>query len=94
MDTLVHYPPQNPGEFSIYEYYTLGLIPVRIIISKRVDGWCAYCLLKWMPLNYYSAYGDDINQPTSWERVRYNGDKIPEEYARDLFPEMEGPYAS
>ena len=93
MDKLVKYPPINPGEYAYVSYYALGLIPVRIVVSKRIDGWCAYCLLKHMPQEYYVAYRDAINEPTSWERVRNNGDKIPGSEALELFPEMGEDYA-
>lgn len=94
MDTLVKYPPQNPGEYANVELYALELIPVRIVVNRRVDGWCAYLLLKRMPIDYYLAYGDNPTEPTTFDRVRFNGDKIPERYARDLFPDFDDvPYA-
>lgn len=93
MENLVKYPPMNPGEYARYEELVIGLIPVRFVISCRVDGWCVYALLKYMPTDYYLAYEDDPTQPTTWDRVRDNGDKLIERYARELFPAMEGPYA-
>lgn len=93
METLVAYPPKNPGEYAQYEDLLIGMVPVRFIISCRVDGWCVYALQKYMSMEYYLAYGDNPLEPTSWDRVRYNGDKVPETYARELFPDMEGPYA-
>jgi hypothetical protein len=91
----VPYPPQEPEEFSHFATFIYGQIPVRIVISRRVDGWCAYMLLAYMREDYYRAYGDYSGGPTTWERVRHNGDKMLERYARELFPEMDGvPYAS
>lgn len=40
MEHLVKYPPMNPGEYARYEELVIGLIPVRFVISCRVDGWC------------------------------------------------------
>jgi hypothetical protein len=93
MEKLVKYPPQNPGEYSNVETYALGIIPVRVVVSRRIDGWCAYLLLRRMPIEFYYGHGIDTSKSTPWELVRDNGDKIPEQYARELLPDMEGPYA-
>jgi len=93
MQKLVPYPPKNVGEYSTVSVSVLGMIPCRVVVSKRIDGWCAYLLLKYMRVDYYLTYGDPIGGPTTWERVRDNGDKVPEQYARQMLPEMEGPYA-
>ena len=88
MNECVPYPPMQQGEYSEIETHAWGMIPVRIVVSRRVEGWCAYLLLKYMPAEYAALYGS----PTRWENVRGNGDKMPEQYARELFPEMEGYY--
>lgn len=93
MENLVSYPPQNPGEYAQAERTAWGLFPIRFIVSRRVDGWCVYALQKYMPMEYLLAYGDNPREATTWDRVRYNGDKMYETFARELFPEMEGPYA-
>ena len=92
MHTEVNYPPQNPGEYACVEKLIIGMIPVRIVVSKRIEGWCAYLLLKYMPLEFCLEYGDHPRQPIPWERVRDNGDKISEMYAESFFPEMKGFY--
>jgi hypothetical protein len=81
MNKQVPYPPQEAGEYSYWETYVVGLIPVRIV-------------MKWMRINYYRGYGDDPTKPTSFERVRDNGDKMLREHAIEMFPEMGIDYAN
>jgi len=85
----VPYPPLEPGQYSFIETYAWGMIPVRVVVSKRVDGWCAYLLLKRMPAEYAELYGD----PVPFEAVRDYGDKVPGAVACEQFPEMGDDYA-
>ena len=88
MNTKVSYPPMQVGEYAEIETHAWGMIPVRIVVSRRVEGWCAYLLPKYMSIEYSALYGS----PTRWGNVKDNGDKMPEKYARELFPAMEGYY--
>jgi hypothetical protein len=68
------------------ELYALGIVPVRVVAVERIDGWCAYGLAKYMPDEHRRVYGYVGAVP--WEIVRSNGDKLPEDEARKLFPEL------
>ena len=59
MENQVSYPPQEVGEYSCVEGSVGGMIPIRAVVSKRVEGWCAYFLLKYMREDFYNAYGDN-----------------------------------
>lgn len=71
-----------------YEYSIWGIIPVRIVVARRVDGWCAYALPKYMPNDWLKGYGDTPDHPVSFERVQRNGFKMLERFARELFPNL------
>lgn len=86
--TWVYNLPQNTGEALATDVYALGIVPVRLVVLRRVEGWCVYGFVKYPPQEYAELYGS----PVPFERVLTNGDKLPEKFARELFPEMEGRY--
>lgn len=88
MDTVVKYPPQNPGEYSYASYTIWGIIPIRLVVNRRVDGWCVYMLPKYLPAHEALAYLVPFGQPTPFELVRDHGHKIPHQEAQNLFSEL------
>ena len=91
MDTKwVQYTPDKPGEAQAVERWAFGIVPVRIVVLRRYDGWCAYGFPKYPPAEYAKLFGS----PVPWEAVQSNGDKLPEAEARRLFPKLDDvPYA-
>lgn len=81
--------PQHVNEALGIERRLLGVIPVRLVVIQRVEGWCVYAWPKYLPLEYTAMYGS----PPPFANVLLHGDKIGEDDARRLFPDMEGNYA-
>lgn len=83
--------PSEVNEVLVIERWAFGLASCVVIccLLKRIDGWCVYAWPKYLPDEYVKLHG----RTPSFMSVLEAGEKMPEAYARELFPGMQGPYA-